>query len=217
MSQAGLIRTDHMTVQYIWALENEMVFMRKAQHEVDRGTFDQFRTLVQNAIKPTRRLLNEAHTEGINGYEWSFLYLELWCRMGGRFVDFPHGNDEATFSFHVERLRTAGYGFNRNGVIRFVTNPCAEVPIGQPQPCTLNPEPIQENEMSNQITIVNKTLINGVDVTIMSDEQLIDAIKKVEKEVEELKSVKTQSKKIAAKVEEATKTLTALVELLDGR
>lgn len=224
MSKQGLIREDHMTVQYVWALENDQAFMTKAKHEAERGNYDQFRILVQAAIKPTRRLLGEAHTEGINGYEWSFLYLELWCRMGGRFVDFPHSNDAEVFALHVKHLRTAGYGFNRGGVIHFTparfTNPRAEVSIGKPQLCTLstlNPEPIQENEMSNQITIVNKTLINGVDVTIMSDEQLIDAIKKVEKEVEELKSVKTKSKKIAAKIDEANKTLTALVELLDGR
>jgi hypothetical protein len=211
------IRVDHMTVQYVWALENDQVFMMKARHEVDRGNYDRFRILVKDTIAPTRRLLGEAHTEGINGYEWSFLTLELWCRMGGRFVDFPNSKDMGPFACHVDRLRAVGYGFNRNGVIRFVTNPCAEVSIGHPQLCTLNPKLIQENKMSNQITIKKITYINNADVTLMSDDQLIDAIKKVEKEIEDLKAVKTQSKKIAARIEEATATLTQLVELLDNR
>ena len=71
--------------------------------------------------------------------------------------------------------------------------------------------------MSNQIIIANKTYINNVDVTTMSDDQLIDAIKKVEKEIEDLGSVKTKSKKIEAKVSEANETLNTLVTLLDAR
>lgn len=51
----------------------------------------------------------------------------------------------------------------------------------------------------------------------MSDDQLIDAIKKVEKEIEDLGSVKTKSKKIEAKVSEANETLNKLVTLLDAR
>lgn len=234
-----LIRTGHMTVQYVWALENDRAFMEKARHDVDRGNYERFCTLVAHAIHPTRRLLGEAYTEGINADEWSFLFVELWCRLGGRFVDFPLDMDCVRFKCHVDRLRAAGYGFSRDGIYAFVptntaekdlnrylqdvkavvaatdalvsNNPCAEIELGQPQTCTL------ENEMSQQIIIANKTYINNVDVTTMSDDQLIDAIKKVEKEIEDLGSVKTKSKKIEAKVSEANETLSKLVTLLDAR
>lgn len=218
MSQAELIRTDYLTVQYVWALENEQVFMARAKHEVDRGNYDRFRMLVLNCARPIRRLLDDTHADSIGPYEWAFLTLELWCRLGGRLVHFPRPTDEDAFTIHVERLRIAGYGFSRNGIFAIEpANPCAEVSIGQPQLCTLNPEPIQEKPVSNQIIIKNLTLINDVDVRNMSDEQLIDAIKKVEKEVEELKSVKTKSDKIAKKIADANDTLTVLVGLLDGR
>jgi hypothetical protein len=71
--------------------------------------------------------------------------------------------------------------------------------------------------MSKEITITRQTLINGADVSKMTDDQLIFAIKQVEKEIEELKAVKTKSKKIAQRIEDASKTLGELVELLDNR
>lgn len=239
MSKQGLIRTDYLTVQYVWALENDQVFMAKAKHEVERGNYDRFRMLVLNCARPIRRLLDDIHADSIGPYEWAFLTLELWCRLGGRFVDFSHDIDHAGFDCHVLRLCEAGYGFSRNGIfateptnkaekdlsrhlqdVKAVvaatdalvsSNPCAEIELGQPQTRTL------ENDMSTQIKIANLTLINDVDVRNMSDEQLIDAIKKVEKEIEELKSVKVKSKKIDAKIDEAEATLTKLVELLDAR
>jgi len=227
MSQQSKLRMDHMVTQYVWALENEQAFMTKARYEAERSNFGQFRRLVGSYILPTRNLLGDnGDPEFLSGAEWSYLYMEMWYRLRwgdeqrARSVSYPNMNksDCDDFNFHLNRLVETGYMLTGRGVApRYEgskPDPRADIGIGKP----LNPiEPIQENKMSNQITIVNKTLINGVDVTTLSDEQLIDAIKKVEKEIEELKAVKTKSKKIAAKIEDANKTLTTLVELLDGR
>lgn len=208
-------RQQHMTIQYIWALENEQAFMLKARHEVERGNFSAYRRLVGAYIRPVRQMLEEDKDGALSGPEWSFLYLELWSRLGG--CNISHSNDLAEFQFQLQRLNEAGFDLTKNGVVRRPKeNPCAEIQLGTTQPCNLQ-QPEGEEAMCNTITIVHKTLINSVDVTTMSDEQLIDAIKKVEKEIEELKSVKTKSKKIAAKVQEANDTLAKLVELLDAR
>lgn len=219
MSHDTRLRLDHMVTQYVWALENEQVFMIKARHEVERSNFDQFRLLVQQYIRPVRKALDENRIGDLSPPEWSYLYMEMWARLRyGEGRNFPvmRESDEKDYAYHLDRLNKAGYKVTRQGVEPFDSGklPDPRADVGEPS----NPiEPIKENEMSNQITIVNKTLINGVDVTTMSDEQLIDAIKKVEKEIEELKQVKTQSKKIGAKIDDATKTLSTLVELLDNR
>lgn len=231
-------RLDHMTVQYVWALENEQTFMIKAKHEIERGNFSQFRLLVGRHIMPIRTALDEDHAHALSGTEWSFLYIELWHRLGGKPHDFARSNDEGEYDYQLERLREGGYILTKKGVCRngnvvsleVDTNPCAEIALGQylqevEQLCeavdTLTSQslsqPIQEKPMSNQIIIANKTFINNVDVTTMSDDQLIDAIKKVEKEIEDLGSVKTKSKKIEAKISEANETLNKLVSLLDAR
>jgi hypothetical protein len=71
--------------------------------------------------------------------------------------------------------------------------------------------------MSKQITFKTITYINNADVTALSDEQLIDAIKTIEKEIADLKGVTTKSKKIEAKISDAEATLAKVVEVLDAR
>lgn len=208
-------RQQHMTVQYLWALENDSTFITKARHEAERGNFAQYRRLVGLHIKPVRQMLDEEGAGALSGTEWSFLYLEMWSRLGA--VQLAHSNDQAEFKYQLDRLNEAGFALTKHGVVRRLKDdPRPEIRLGTTQPCN-SQQPEGEETMSNQVTIVHKTLINNVDVTTMSDEQLIDAIKKVEKEIEELKSVKTKSKKIAAKVQEANDTLAKLVELLDAR
>lgn len=210
------IRVDYLTTQYVWALENDQAFMLKARHEAERSNFNQFRRLVGSYIIPTRRTLGDMGEGAFTGAEWSFLYLEMWLRLRSDDV-YPNMNtaNYDDFEFHVGRLNEAGFVLTGRGVVPMTApilhNPCAEIAL------PTQPVQPQEKTVSNQITIQNKTFINGVDVAGMSDEQLIDAIKKVEKEVEELNSVKTKSKKITAKVEQAQATLAQLVELLDGR
>ncbi len=62
-----------------------------------------------------------------------------------------------------------------------------------------------------------KTIIFGQDSASMSEQQLIDAIKRVEGEIAKLKEVKTTSKKIAANIAELQGQLDAIVAVLDAR
>lgn len=78
-------------------------------------------------------------------------------------------------------------------------------------------EPTQEIPMSNKVEFKTVTYINNVDVTTLSDEQLIDAVKTIENEISDLGAVKTKSKKIEAKIAEAQTTLAKVVEVLDAR
>ena len=53
------IRVDHMVTQYIWTLENDAAFMTKARYATTQSNLNELRRLVQNYIRPARRLLGE--------------------------------------------------------------------------------------------------------------------------------------------------------------
>lgn len=74
-----------------------------------------------------------------------------------------------------------------------------------------------KEETMSKVTISTITYVNGSDVTKLTDEQLIEAIKQIEGEIEDLGKVKTESKKVAAKIEGLKKTLTEVVAILDAR
>jgi hypothetical protein len=76
---------------------------------------------------------------------------------------------------------------------------------------------IKEPAMSDKIVVETKHFINGVEIKTMTDAQLIDAVKQIEKEIESLSAVKVLSKKIAAKIEECRATLDTVVKFLDAR
>lgn len=216
-----MIRADHMITQYIWALENDSAFDKTAKGFVSNSLFNSFRVLVQTTIRPVRKMVGDDHSGGIRPGEWAFLYLEMWIRLGGFNSLKNELFHDPDVMFFKTRLGRAGHRITRHGVVADDTpesqNPCAEIILGQPQPCVLAPEPEKEEPMYNTVEIKTITYINNADVTKLTDEQLIDAIKTIENEIAALKAVKTKSTKITAKITEAQDTLAKVVAVLDGR
>ena len=191
-----MIREDFLTAQYIWALENEHVFVTKARHEAERDNFYRFTRLVRDYLYPIRSVLKDI----LPTAEWAFIYIELWHRMGGAY---PHAGWHADNAdkYHVSK--------------RLVAEAMAAAKL-QTKP-TQSTETTEEINMSNKITFKTVTYINNADVTALTDEQLIDAIKTIEREIADLKGVTTKSKKIEAKIADAEATLAKVVEVLDAR
>jgi hypothetical protein len=202
-----MLREDFITTQYIWSLENEHVFVTKARNEAERGNFYQFTRLVQLHTQSIRRQLDDVPAS----VEWAYIYIELWHRMGGHIPNYAWHSDNAD-KYHISKRLLA-----EHSAARAATNPCAEINISNLQSCVLASEPKKETPMSKQITFKTITYINNADVTALSDEQLIDAIKTIEKEIADLKGVTTKSKKIEAKISDAEATLAKVVEVLDAR
>jgi hypothetical protein len=186
-----VIREDHITTQYVWSLENEHVFVTKARHEAERDNFSQFQKLVTTNANPLRSALSDV----IHPEEWAYLYLELWHRMGGFQPNYGWHSDNADRYHRCKRC-------------------IAEAMATNPTQSTETPE---ETNMSNQITFKTVTYINNNDVLSLTDEQLITYIKAIEREIADLKSVATKSKKIEAKIAEAEATLAKVVEVLDSK
>lgn len=62
-----------------------------------------------------------------------------------------------------------------------------------------------------------KTFIRGVEAKDLSDDQIFNEIRRIEKDIEELDKVKSKPKKLAAKIEEMHKSIKELTEYVDGR
>ena len=190
-----MIREDFITVQYIWALENEHVFVTKARHEAERGNFYQFARLAKRYAGDVAAILDDEPSL----FEWAFIYIEMWHRMGGYHPDDTDGE------WHSD---DADKYLNSKSLV------AQAMAAKQPTHPTETPEEIN---MSKQITFKTVTYINNADVTALTDEQLIDAIKTIEREIADLKGVTTKSKKIEAKIADAEATLAKVVEVLDAR
>ena len=83
-----------------------------------------------------------------------------------------------------------------------------------------DPTPVPTKEqpaMSNQPAFQTKHFVYGSDIKMLSDAELIDAIKNVEKEIDNLRAVKSESKKITQKIDELDKQRLAIIEQLDAR
>jgi len=105
-------------------------------------------------------------------------------------------------------------GCNFDGLIG--TNPCCEITLDSAtRKFYLNDT---ETEMSNNYqAFETKHYVFGTDVSTMNEADLISAIKKVENEIANLKSVKTKSTKISAKIAELKGMLDEIVSVLDSK
>lgn len=79
----------------------------------------------------------------------------------------------------------------------------------------------KENTMTVQTNpntaFETKTIIFGREASALSEQDLIDAIKRIEGEISKLKEVKTESKKIKSNIAELEANLAKIVEVLDAR
>lgn len=69
----------------------------------------------------------------------------------------------------------------------------------------------------NSPAFETRHFVHGRDVQSMSDNELIEAIRRLETEIADLKTVKTKSKAITKKIEELDGMLSKTVEILDAR
>jgi hypothetical protein len=75
----------------------------------------------------------------------------------------------------------------------------------------------KETNIMNTTAFETKHFIFGQEASTMTDEQLIEAIKKIEKEISELGSIKSSSKNVNSKVAKLENMLAAVVIYLDSK
>lgn len=196
-------RIQHLDVQYILTLENSGALNRRASPFAEAGRFDRYRDCVADAIGDIRRHLKEPI---LAPHEYAYIYLAMWSReeVRGAMPDHVLSGYEDIHRRLLEK-----------NIDPYVLFPNLEQPV---QPTTTQPETLESTPiMSAKITFKTVTFINNEDVTRMTEEQLIGAVKTIENEIADLQAVKTESTKIAAKIVEAQATLANVVAVLDAR
>ena len=76
---------------------------------------------------------------------------------------------------------------------------------------------VEIKPMSKTTTFETVHLVNGEDVCTMSENDLIEAIKAAEREIEDLSAVKADSKKVKAKIESLRETIVKITKVLDEK
>lgn len=77
------------------------------------------------------------------------------------------------------------------------------------------PQPAQEDTMNKSIEITTKTFANGTDIATMKDADIFALIAEQEAEIEGLKKIKAQPKKLVAEIAKREAGIAALVAYLD--
>lgn len=195
-------RIDEITAQYVWAIQSDSGWYHKATDAAKLGDYGKFRRHTGNFINRIARQQNEK----ISGVEWAYVLLELWAGLGCKREDCL--KDPGTLQAHYEELLCVERDKRptEHHLDRVATN-IETITKENPMTITVNPTAVIET----------KTVIFGQDAALMSEQELIDAIKRVEGKISSLKEVKTSSKKIAANIKELEKQLDAIVAVLDAR
>lgn len=198
---------EYLRREYVLTLENESTWHNKTRGHVEAKDYDAY---FQDTEKFVVDLMRERRDTTIAAKARSHGF-RLIPRMVRRVAlalwhdEYPiHAGEDygVLYSDHyasISGLSTA----NANP-----TSPVTET-LEEPIMSTIN--------TNNSIAIEVKTLVFGQDASTMTVEQLIEAVRRVESAIEDLKKVKTSSKKIEKMIADQEAHLTSLVAVLDAK
>ena len=181
--------TEQLEQQYIWAIENDSRAINTIKYQA------RFSQHCGSAISSlVRRIARDAGFTPPRNTEMAFIVSEVNLRILNR---------------------TTGIRYQKAGS----KSPTGRLTESQPEFQEFPPSTEKEEPMNTQPTTAFETVhyVYGTDVTKMTDDQLVEAIKQVEAEIAKLDVVKTKSKKIDAKKAELNEMLAKIVDTLDAR
>ena len=185
-------RKDYLTAQYVWVLQSDGDWYRKAKQAIEHRNQSQFHRTTKTFLSHIRQLIGEIT---ITDEEYNFISDQLYDRL------MPETLREVLKQEIGDHIQTAQEAFSRVASTLAATTKEKEH--------TMNTNPTTPIEI--------KTVIFGRDAAELSEQDLIEAIKRVEGSIGKLKEVKTSSKKIAANIEQLEEQLAAIVAVLDTR
>lgn len=196
---------EHMYNQYVLTIINDGTWYREAYPCWKNNNFDGFRNHTLAFITKTRQDLRHSVR---STDETRFIVLSCWDHLIqsnlNRLMtihDIPEQSYINTFERWIHQVKCeAAFGTQ---------------PISKPESLS---ETLEDTQMNSTATAFEtKHFVFGSDISTLSSNQLIDAIKKVEAEIADLKSVKTKSKHITERVKELEDMLGKIVEALDAK
>lgn len=198
-------RKSHLDTQYVLSLVNDGEWYRICGRHLAGGAAH-LRHVPSNTVNFVKRLANSLG-EVSEIEDRAYIYMQLAAHYG--------------YSWAEVRNEISGAGELRNHMTKLIDERIDE--RNNVTPATETPQPIQQEEAPvNQTTqavpaFETKHYVFGQDVSNMTEGQLVDAIKRIENEIADLKTVKTKSTKITAKIAELNVMLAKVVEVLDAK
>ena len=183
--------TEQLEQQYIWAIENDSRAINTIKYQA------RFSQHCGSAISSlVRRIARDAGFTPPRNTEMAFIVSEVNLRILNR---------------------TTGIRYQKAGS----KSPTGRLTESQPEFQEFPPSTEKEEPMNTlpTVAVAFETVhyVYGTDVTKMTDDRLVEAIKQVEAEIAKLDVVKTKSKKIDAKKAELNEMLAKIVDTLDAR
>lgn len=186
-------RKHHLHRQYVLSLINDGEWYQACRHHFDGTLAEVPKTTFQFTGRIAYSLGEELRTE-----DRAFIYLELATYYGVPQV----------------AMRDAMSGILRTAMTALISN---DAPVPTPTETTQPPQQEEAPVTQSAPAFQTKHYVYGQDVANLSSDQLIDAIKRIENEVADLKVVKVKSTKIAAEIASLNSMLTEVVAALDAK
>lgn len=190
-----------LTTQYVWTLQNDVVWHNKARAAITRNDPDTFDRVTLGTLA---KGIRAGDLDGIIGDWTRWIVAELRIQMLREMPYVP----KAFMKYLSEEERL-------NIETDHSDDAPSALPVSTPKDIIMNTT--SNSSSVNTIPFATRHEIFGQDTRHMSEGQLIEAIKKIEGEIANLGQVKTASKKIEAKKAELTAMLASVVEILDAK
>lgn len=199
---------DMLTTQYVWTLQNDVVWHNKARAAITRNDPDTFDRVTLGTLA---KGIRAGDFDDIIGNWTRWIVAELRIQMLRKMPYVP----EAFMKYLSEEERLNVETNHSDDIADAIAYAFSALSSPKPKDITMNTT--SNSSSVNAIPFATRHEIFGQDIRHMSEGQLIEAIKKIEGEIANLGQVKTASKKIEAKKTELTSMLASVVEILDAK
>lgn len=187
-------REEHLYHQYVIPIVNDGVWYRAADEHICKKNGAKF---LRESSGFVRAMANKLQGHNLEIEERAYVYLHMWQYHGGEGEDLLRTLDvDTAIAVPLHKMLMAR---------------AAPQPAPQPEP--------QEDQPVNNTTpaFETKHFVFGMDVANMTSGQLLEAIKKIENEIADLKAVKSKSEFIKKRIAELDGMLVKVVEVLDAK
>ncbi len=190
-------RREHLYHQYVLSIINDSAVYRRIKECIDQCNGREFSGINRVEVSKIASSLGETMPDAEGR---AYIAYMVWVYHGGT----PQRLLDSLGEGHV--LRPHLHALRKDLELQ-----SAPQPASQPEP--------QEDQPVNNTTpaFETKHFVFGMDVANMTPGQLLEAIKKIENEIAELKLVKSKSEFIKKRIAELDGMLTKVVEVLDAK
>jgi hypothetical protein len=221
-------RRQYLYDQFVLTLQNEGDWYRSACRYLQQyDSLTKFRTLTDDWV---HNYVGRWNCDDLNSMEYAYIQMELFKHLKEQGMTPPITAWPAAWVRCVEQIRACTKQerdakmakseqrtkVSMDEILGHLEN-ANETFLDVEEKLNAAIEETKEKNTMNNIPFITKNYVFGQDVSVMTEDQLIASIKKVEAEIANLEAVKTKSKKIEQLIKDAKDGLAKIVEVLDAK